>query len=72
MSGGIDTNQTDVKRIKTTENYKKYISLNLNRENFDVAFQNLCLKYSIENLDDKSFDAYKNFNNTGKINNITF
>ena len=72
MSGGIDTNQTDVKRIKTTENYKKYISLNSNCENSDVAFHNLCLKFSIENLDDKSFDAYKNFNNAGKINNITF
>ena len=72
MSGGSDTIQTDVKRRKTNENYEKYISLDSNCEDSDVAFQDLCLKYSIKNLDDKSFDAYINLNNAGKIINMSF
>ena len=59
MSGRSDTNQTDVKRIKL-------INFNSTCESSDVAFLNLCLKSSLRNLEDNTFEAYKNLNNAGK------
>ena len=72
MSGERYTNKTDVIRTKMNKNYEKLISFNSNCKNSNVDFRNLCLKSSIINLDDNSIDAFKNFNNAGKIINITF